>query len=360
MRCDDSGMSVDKRRWTAGPTVANEPSFDIAFRGYDRRAVDQYAHTMEAQLVALVAERQESQAQLRILGSQLHQVQAEVIELRRRPTSDDSISYRHLGLRVEQMLALAEEQAHELTSKAIAETTAQREDAAAMLRDAHELRERSVAEFESVRSERRAEMERELAGRREAAEAEIARMKAEVRALQAEAASALEQAHQEAQRMAQASELDRERIINEAVSNAKSVHAKAEEDAAEIAAAAEDYARQTRSSSEEHARQNRNAAEEHARATMAAAEQTATEVRRQAEQHAAQVRATSEMHAAKLHAVAEQIRQAADIDAQLLPDLTDPEPSRKDRKVKPTTEAERLVTQAQSTDTGNGGTPASD
>jgi cell division septum initiation protein DivIVA len=355
-------MSVDKRRWTAGPTVANEPSFDIAFRGYDRHAVDQYAHTMEAQLVALVAERQESQAQLRILGSQLHQVQAEVIELRRRPTPDDNISYRHLGLRVEQMLALAEEQAHELTSRAIAEATAQRDDAARMLQDAHELRERAVSEFEAVRVERRTEIERELAERRDAAEAEISRTRSEVRALQAEAAAALDQAQQESQRMAQASELERERIINDAVANAKAVHAKAEEDAAEVAAAAEEYARHTRTSSEEHARANRTAAEEQARATMAAAEQTATDVRRQAEQHAAQVRATSEMHAAKLHAVAEQIRQAADIDpAQLLPDFAEPDPGpRKDRKVKPATDAERLVTQAQSTDMGNGGTPASD
>ena len=80
--------------------LETEPSFTLTFRGYNKREVDQYAQITETQLSAAVAERNELAATVRTLTDQLHHAHSELVDLRRRPSVDDKLSFRHLGPRV--------------------------------------------------------------------------------------------------------------------------------------------------------------------------------------------------------------------------------------------------------------------
>src|SRR5262245_17805681 len=89
----------------------NEPNFETVLRGYDRRQVDKYLKQIELEIAALAGERDEAYAQLNVLNQHLQQMQHELASARRFVATGDSVTYRHLGPRVEQILSLAEEQA---------------------------------------------------------------------------------------------------------------------------------------------------------------------------------------------------------------------------------------------------------
>ena len=80
-------------------------------RGYEKRQVDRYVRQAEAELAALAAEREETYAQIQLLNHHIQQLQHELVQTRRVAPSPETVSYRHLGPRVEQILALAEDQA---------------------------------------------------------------------------------------------------------------------------------------------------------------------------------------------------------------------------------------------------------
>ena len=95
----------------------SEPTFEVALRGYEKRQVDRYVQQVEAEVAALTAERQELYAQINVLNHHVQQLQHEVANARRLASTPGDVSYRHLGARAEQILALAEEQAAEIRDR---------------------------------------------------------------------------------------------------------------------------------------------------------------------------------------------------------------------------------------------------
>src|SRR5215469_10748734 len=182
--------------------VPNEPSFDIAVRGYKKDQVDHYVHGLETEVAALGAERDEAYAQLHALAAQVHQLQNELTEQRRRGAGRvpvDQVSFRHLGPRVEQMLAIAEDEAEAIKARALASIEQQRVEARRILHDAKNQHDQAVRDFEAALAVRRAEEERAAAGRRSELDAEIARGREYVAQQRSEADTSLANARQEAE-----------------------------------------------------------------------------------------------------------------------------------------------------------------
>src|SRR5687767_15858260 len=88
----------------------SEPTFELAFRGYEKRQVDRYVQQVEAELAALAAERDEIYGQVALLNQHVQHLQQELASTRRYVPTGENLSYRHLGPKVEQILALAEDQ----------------------------------------------------------------------------------------------------------------------------------------------------------------------------------------------------------------------------------------------------------
>src|SRR6476469_8817709 len=107
-------MSSGPEVFPFGSGSASEPTFEKAFNGYDKKQVDRYVQQVEAEIAALAAEREETYAQITLLNQHVVALQGELDAARRFVASGDTVSYRHLGPRVEQILALAEEQADDL------------------------------------------------------------------------------------------------------------------------------------------------------------------------------------------------------------------------------------------------------
>jgi len=314
---------------TLSDGVATERNFDITLRGYHRREVDRYVNLLEGQVSSLTTERQEYETQLRNLTGQLHRVQMELLELRRQPAGDSKITFRHLGPRAEQILALAEDQAHALRSEAAAEIdaeratlTAERAEVQRMLLDAQRRKDKVLDDGMAELATRRTEHQKELARLKEAATDEVNRQHGLAEQVRAEADRILTAAKQEAERVTQAAAAEAERLRSEGAGQAHAIRGKAEEEAAALGSGAELYAQQVRASAEQHAQQTRVSAEQHAQQTRTAAEQAANEILVQAERHASQIRSGAEQHAARLHASAvttadkitkEAEREAADI-----------------------------------------------
>ena len=78
------------------------PAFRVALRGYDTREVDRYANLVEAEIEATRAAHRELASDVRSLADQLDRANEELAILRRRPSIDDTVAFRHLGPRVEQ------------------------------------------------------------------------------------------------------------------------------------------------------------------------------------------------------------------------------------------------------------------
>src|SRR5262245_1656362 len=155
-----------------------EPSFELALRGYEKRQVDRYVQQVEAEIAALAAEREETYAQIGMLNQHVAQLQAEVANARRFAAPGDANSYRHLGPKVEQILALAEDQAADIRIRAESEFR-DREEAIARARAEIDAEARDAArDLELALAARRAEDERAAARRREEVMAEVDAAKA--------------------------------------------------------------------------------------------------------------------------------------------------------------------------------------
>jgi cell division septum initiation protein DivIVA len=282
--------------------LETEPSFTLTFRGYNKREVDQYAHITETQLSAAVAERNDLAARVRALTDQLHSAHSELVDLRRRPTVDDKVSFRHLGPRVEQILADAEEQADAVRTAAAESLNAERKALELERAKLHESHAKMISEYESAKQSRRAEEEVEIAKRLEAVRVEVSEGQAYARRLRAEAEEIISGAQTEARKLVTDATAQSGKIRADAAEQATALRTKAEEDAASVAQSAEAYAREIREEAEQQAHESRSSAEDRAHRSIEAAEQFATQVRTQAEQHAAQVRAAAEKHASRLHA----------------------------------------------------------
>src|SRR3954447_9214666 len=115
MACEDGDMSSAPDAFPFGSTSVS--TFETALRGYEKRQVDKYVLQVESEVAALAAEREELYQQIAVMNQHLAQLQGELAHVRRGSGPGDSPSYRHLGPKVEQILALAEDQAVELRER---------------------------------------------------------------------------------------------------------------------------------------------------------------------------------------------------------------------------------------------------
>src|SRR5690242_8992912 len=193
-------MSHGGELFALGEDVVAEPGFDIALRGYERRQVDRYVAQVEAEVAALAAERDEAYRQVQALAGQVHDVQNQMADLRRHTAADASVSFRHLGPRVEQILALAEEQAEAIRAGAVDGVERERAEAHRILDEARERANQAIRDFELALDSRRKEEEKAAAERRTVVAAELADAELQARTLRAEAEQARVAAHEELKR----------------------------------------------------------------------------------------------------------------------------------------------------------------
>jgi cell division septum initiation protein DivIVA len=157
--CDDSGV-IDTETLPLLTEVVTTPSFRLTFRGYDSREVDRYAHYMESEIEQATAVQHELAADVRSLAEQLDRAHEELAQLRRRPSVDDEVTFRHLGPRVEQILAEAHAEAEAIRAAATEHAAREREAAEAHVRLVRAEHARAIAEAEQRQRQLREEEER--------------------------------------------------------------------------------------------------------------------------------------------------------------------------------------------------------
>src|SRR3954463_842791 len=91
-----------------GGDSATEPSFETALRGYEKKQVERYVARAENEIAALAAEREQAYTQVQAMAAQIDRLQQEAARARRQSGLGTEVSFRHLGPRVEHILALAE------------------------------------------------------------------------------------------------------------------------------------------------------------------------------------------------------------------------------------------------------------
>ncbi|MGI3781442.1 MAG: DivIVA domain-containing protein, partial [Janthinobacterium lividum] len=150
-------------------TASAAGNFPGALRGYDRQAVDEYVRTLEASVV-------QSRSHAAELEKQVTGLQDELQESKLRETDPDDVDYAGLGGRANEILRLAQEQAHDLTTAATLEGERIREEAR---RDAATQREQAERDSGELRtgglseiSELRTRLQDEVAGQVARAQAE--------------------------------------------------------------------------------------------------------------------------------------------------------------------------------------------
>jgi peptidoglycan DL-endopeptidase RipA len=150
-------MSQGEELFALREDTTLRPSFELTLRGYDKRQVDEYASQVDSEMSTLVAERARALGQIQDLTARLEQVQTELHELRERPPQVERASFRDLGPTVDQILALAEKQAKEITDLTAQRAADQQAEAEKMLAEARQqadrLREDSEATYERAEQE---------------------------------------------------------------------------------------------------------------------------------------------------------------------------------------------------------------
>ena len=152
-------------------TASAAGNFPGALRGYDRQAVDEYVRTLEASVV-------QSRSHAAELEKQVTGLQDQLQESKLRETDPEDVDYAGLGGRANEILRLAQEQAHDLTTAATLEGERIREEAR---RDAAQQREQAEHDSGELRtgglseiSELRTRLQDEVAGQVARAQAEAA------------------------------------------------------------------------------------------------------------------------------------------------------------------------------------------
>ena len=126
-----------------GGDSASEPSFETALRGYEKKQVERYVARAENEIAALAGEREQAYTQIQAMSQQIERLQQEAAQARRQSGLGTEVSFRHLGPRVEQILALAEEQAEAIKASAT-------DDIAARLAEAERIRAEAVKHAHEV------------------------------------------------------------------------------------------------------------------------------------------------------------------------------------------------------------------
>jgi len=105
-------------------TASAAGNFPGALRGYDRQAVDDYVRTLEASVV-------QSRGHAAELEKQVTGLQDQLEESKLREVDPEDVDYAGLGGRANEILRLAQEQAHDLTTAATRPSSASRPSATA-------------------------------------------------------------------------------------------------------------------------------------------------------------------------------------------------------------------------------------
>src|SRR5690606_4997042 len=153
-------MSYGEDLFTPRDDLASRRQFETALRGYDKRQVDQHLAEMDNELLAVIADRDRALNQVQQLATQLEHAQAELTELRQRPPQIERASFRDLGPTVDQILALAEKQAKEITDQAAQRAAELQAEAEKTLADAQQQAEWLRADSEAAREQAEAEAKR--------------------------------------------------------------------------------------------------------------------------------------------------------------------------------------------------------
>jgi len=217
----------------------SEPAFETALRGYEKKQVERYVQTVEAEVAALVAEREELYGQIGLLNQHIQQLQHEMNSRRlATPAAGGDVSYRHLGARAEQILALAEEQAAEIRER-VSRELAERE--AVLNRTRAELDVKAadaVRNFETALAARKAEEEAAAAKRRSDLEAEITAAKEYAARVRSDVDALYTAALQESTRVGDATKAYADKVRAETEAYAALVRGQTDEELASLRTAA--------------------------------------------------------------------------------------------------------------------------
>src|SRR5689334_15396493 len=247
-------------------------TFETALRGYEKRQVDKYVLQVEAEVAALAAEREELYGQINLMSQHLQQVQHDLSNARRGIAPAETAAYRHLGPKVEQILALAEDQAVELRER-VEREIADREVAL----------DRRKTELDSLAQDAARNFEVALAGRRMEEEKAAAARRAEL-------AAEVENARAYAARVR---------------SDVDALYAAALQESTRVGDATKAYADKVRAETEAHAALVRNQTDEEVAALRRTAETEVATLRATAEAEVATLRSTAADEVARLRSDAE-------------------------------------------------------
>ena len=190
-------------------TASAAGNFPGALRGYDRQAVDEYVRTLESSVV-------QSRSHAAELEKQVTGLQDQLQESKLREIDPEDVDYAGLGGRANEILRLAQEQAHDMTTAATLEGERIREEAR---RDAAQQREQAERDSGELRtgglseiSELRTRLQDEVAGQVARAQAEAAAL---LDAARREGASLRLQAEHDATALRNEAQLDTDTLRRE-------------------------------------------------------------------------------------------------------------------------------------------------
>ncbi len=175
---------------------ASQPTFDQVMRGYDRKQVDRFVAVIEAELTALAKHRDDLFSQNESLNSKLRKLEREPGH-KPAPLAAEDLSYRHLGQRVEQILALLDD-----------------EVADARKRAERELSEHRV-QIEKAEAERRASLEKDLAAQTKSAHELVKNAREQAEKMRRDAESQADRRRKELEARAERTRSDAEQYAGE-------------------------------------------------------------------------------------------------------------------------------------------------
>src|SRR4051812_3831675 len=213
-----------------GGDAATEPSFETALRGYEKKQVERYVSRAENEIAALANERDQAYQQMQAMQAQIERLQQEAAQARRQPGVGAEVSYRHLGPRVEQILALAEEQAEAIKASATDDIAARLAEAERIRAEAEAHAHDGIRDFEIALAARRAEEQKADAARRADAEESVRASRQVAEQMRAEAESVLARARAEAQQLTQQTAQQAQQARAEADGYVKSTRVQADQE----------------------------------------------------------------------------------------------------------------------------------
>ncbi|HZV84873.1 MAG TPA: hypothetical protein VFF48_07805, partial [Brevundimonas sp.] len=184
-----------------GGETASEPNFETALRGFEKKQVERYVARAENEIAALAAEREQAYQQIQAMAGQIDRLQQEATQAQRQGGLGSEVSFRHLGPKVEEILAKAEDVAADIKKSATDDIAARLAEAQRIRAEAEAHAHNGIRDFEITLAARRAEEEKADAARRAAAEKAIATSRQAAEQMRAEAQSTLARARAEAQQL---------------------------------------------------------------------------------------------------------------------------------------------------------------